>query len=642
MKRRLFVRTALIAGCLGLMLGVAVLVRMSLHEYDDVLDQLAREREALHALARHDLEDVLHGALDRVDPQLVAARRAAFVARDNLYEKVGAVVAYPPPVRFGTSRWPTLIGLTAENPLPRCATPPCKDDWSGDSRERWRLATATPLDLEALLDHRARFRVPLELDLIATLVALERTGTGQAGLLSPDLAHAVLRDGLDRPDGHLEGLMGLALRARERLDFRDFEKVALRLVELSRRYLVRCDDFEREAARRDTPLRIAAETDQLGPGRRIVSWTAPAAAREGGASTREGETGDGPGAVEHEHEVGWAVEVTLEPERRVVAQRLPTDWLDGLAGRLAAADLIDIEADVSLASDGRSVDLVSPRWTAQAEDAKRRLWLKGIPAAAIALLGLAVTVMAFTLQRRREAYIRLRSSLLAAVTHELKTPLASIRAMAETLEMRLEGDTRARDYPRRIVRSSERLAFLVDNVLSFARLDRESWTLKRTLVPLSDLVSRVKDRAEAMAPAGERLGHLKPAEFVVDDADLVLEVDPELVQLLLANLVDNAMRYAVAPTVRLEIRGRFDPQSTIITVADDGPGLNHKAQVGDDLSSSPAVGGTGLGLSLCRLIMELHRGTMRLLDTTSSGTTFELRFPLPGTARDRKKDSSSV
>jgi signal transduction histidine kinase len=243
--------------------------------------------------------------------------------------------------------------------------------------------------------------------------------------------------------------------------------------------------------------------------------------------------------------------------------------------------------------------------------------------------------MAFAMQKNRETYIRVRSSLLTAVTHELKTPLASIRAMAETLERRLDGDPRARDYPRRIVRSSERLAFLVDNVLSFARLDRESWRLSRTLVPLSDLVRRVRERAEAMAPAGERLGHLKPAAFDVDTAELVLDVDPELVELLLANLVDNAMRYAVGPEVQVVIRGRRDGAAACVTIGDNGPGLGD----GKSPRDGQTVGGTGLGLVLCRLIMELHQGTMSVLQSSLSGTTFELRFPQAAVARARKESA---
>lgn len=608
MRRKQLVRVLLIAGCLGLMAGVAVLLQLSADEYDDVMAQLLREREAVHALARHDLEDVLGASLDGPDGAVRALPApgvggTGFEVRDDLFERVGDAVSYPPPVRFASpGRWPGIMSWTTSS-----APAATVGDWSEDARTRWDLAVRRPLDLEALLDHRVRFRVPLEIDIAATLTALERTGE-DAPLMTPELGGALLRDGLARGegrDGRMEGLMESLLAARERLSEADFEYATRRLIALARRYLVRFDDFEREAGRRETPHRIDAETRSLGAGERLVSWE------------------------EGEYEITWAVRVTEGDTRRVVAKRLEQDWLDGLAGRLAAADLIDIEADVRLAADGRSLELGSPRWDQAVADAERRLWVKAIPAGVIAALGIAVTLMAFTMQRRREAYIRLRSSLLTAVTHELKTPLASIRAMAETLERRLEGDQRARDYPRRIVRSSERLAFLVDNILSFARLDRESWRLQRTLVPLTALVARVRERAEVMAPPGERLGNLKPARFSVDVApSLLLEVDPELVQLLLANLVDNAMRYATADEVHITVTGRVEADEVIVSVADDGPGLGkaRRDEGRGEREPARAVGGTGLGLVLCRLIMDLHGGQMRLINGSPSGTIVELRF----------------
>jgi len=608
MKRKQLVRVLLIAGCLGLMGGAAVMLKLSADEYDDVMAQLLREREAVHALARHDLEDVLSASLDGPDgaEQMLAGPdngRHGFEVRDDLFERDGDVVSYPPVIRFAsTSRSPGIMSWTSSSNISAAIA-----SWSEDARARWELAVRRPLDLESFLAHRARFRVPAEVDIAATLTALERTGD-DAQLIAPELGRALLRDGLARSeglDGPLEPLMASVLAARERLSEADFDLATERVVALARRYLVRFDDFKNEAERRESTPRIDAETRALGAGERLVSWD-------------EGEV-----------EITWAVRISDGEPRRVVAKRLEQDWLDGLAGRLAAADLVDIEADVRLAADGRSLELDSPRWRRAVAEAESRLWLKAIPAGVIAALAVAVTLMAFTLQRRREAYIRLRASLLTAVTHELKTPLASIRAMAETLERRLDGDARAKDYPRRIVRSSERLAFLVDNILSFARLDRESWRLQRSLVPLTALIARVRERAEVMAPAGELLGNLKPARFTVEAApSLLLDVDPELVQLLLANLVDNAMRYATADEVHIIVRGQNEDGEVVVSVADDGPGFGKEAGSADrgDGQAARAIGGTGLGLALCRLIMDLHGGRMRLIKSSPDGTTFELRF----------------
>ena len=680
----------------ALLAGVVVLMRVSFDERDDALEQLARERGAVHALARHALLDELSAALDDVEAEVDRALADPLVDARGLLLEIDGEQVLPRAVRFAsTSRVGDLLARaraclngSGDDPADGDAQVHC-DLGEGLSEEAGtRLGLAMRLrrsGIEVWLDHRSRHVLPADIDLVSTLLGLERLAAEQHRGLEPGLADQLLRRGVERADGRVPGFFAALLSGRPKVTKGDFELLAQRALELAKRSLVRVDDFESRAAEVGVGIRLPALTD----GRRVVEL-----ARGSGANVCSGDRpapAEGAGRLArairsvsmrlHPHVVPKRMETSGERlcwgvERlgaRVVGRVLgldegsppvetsPCAWLDHLAGRLAAADQIDVEAEVSLGADGLSVVIDSPRWEEQARQAESRLWLKLVPLGIIALLGGLVLVLALTLLRRRSAYIALRSNLLAAVSHELKTPLASIRALAETLERRLDNDPRARDYPQRIVRSTERLAFLVDNVLSFARLDRGIWKLRPSALSVAEVLVRLRQLVDgtvsgmsggtgggAESAAAVRIGGegargsgafasmSRPVVLMTDvnPPDLSLEADPELVLLLLSNLVDNARRYATADRVTVRVVARVTGDCIEMRVSDDGPGLptTTPGRFFSELAKGHLEGvrGTGLGLTICRQVMELHGGTIALESSGVGGTTFLLRFPAAG------------
>ncbi len=656
----------------ALLAGVVALMGVSFDEREDALNQLAREREAVHALARHALLDELEVALEDVGAAVDRALTEPLVDARGLLLVIAGEQVLPRTVRFAsTSRVADLLARSGACQYHGGAGEAVGDERTacdvgmGLSEEAGtRLGLAMRLSrsgLESWLDHRARHVLPADIELVSTLVGLERLAEEEGKGLEPGLADQLLRRGVERPDGRVPGFFEALLSGRSKLTRTDFDILSARVVELGKRSLVRVDDFESRAAEAEVVIGLP----ELPEGRRVIELALGPADRLCWAVERRG---------------GRVVGRLLEPgEGAGLAETSPCAWLDQLAGRLAAADQIDVEADVSLGADGLSVIIDSPRWREQAHEAESRLWLKLVPLGFIALLGGLVLVLALTLLRKRSAYIALRSNLLAAVSHELKTPLASIRALAETLERRLDHDPRARDYPQRIVRSTERLAFLVDNVLSFARLDRGIWKLRPSPLNLAEVLVRLRQLVdgtvgvttgatiagtgtgavdgtlgatiggvenESKTGRGGEIGRgsgafasiSRPVVLMTDVSppDLIVEADPELVLLLLSNLVDNARRYATADRVTVRVQARMTGHGIEVRVADDGPGLPTATpeRFFSELAKGHLEGvkGTGLGLTICRQVMELHRGTISLESSGVGGTTFVLRFPGAGAA----------
>jgi two-component system, OmpR family, sensor histidine kinase SenX3 len=239
----------------------------------------------------------------------------------------------------------------------------------------------------------------------------------------------------------------------------------------------------------------------------------------------------------------------------------------------------------------------------------------------------ALAVGAVVSQRRKQRYLELKSDFVAAVSHELRTPLASLRVMAETLEHRLEGEAKARDYPRRIVAEADALSGLVENILSFNRLDKGRWVAHRRPLALAEFQKSLEEEARAYG--------LAQVEVTFEGfADERIEADPELLRLLFSNLLRNACRYNANDPVRVRFAASREGGALSIRAFDNGVGIPAEArdEVFEEfkrLKGQPGRGGpgSGLGLSLCRRIMGLHGGTLTLEASSSSGSTFWMHFP---------------
>ena len=226
---------------------------------------------------------------------------------------------------------------------------------------------------------------------------------------------------------------------------------------------------------------------------------------------------------------------------------------------------------------------------------------------------------------RERALEQSRRQLVAWVSHDLRTPLAGLRAMAEALEDGLAADPPR--YHKQIRAEAERLAFMVDDLFEVSRIHSGTLQLSHDEITLNDLVSDVLASAEALARGrGVRLAGQAAGRLTV-------RADPRELSRALTNLVTNAIRYT-PPDGSVYVEARPDREAALLTVTDgcggipeaDLPRVFDLAWRGTDARSPAPDSGAGLGLAIVRGIVEAHRGTVRVLNTTG-GCRFEMRLP---------------
>jgi two-component system sensor histidine kinase KdpD len=220
----------------------------------------------------------------------------------------------------------------------------------------------------------------------------------------------------------------------------------------------------------------------------------------------------------------------------------------------------------------------------------------------------------------------MRSSLLSAVSHDLRTPLAAITGAASALRdaKLMDGDARS-DLLETVVVEAERLERLVANLLEMTRLHSGAVALQRAWMPLEEMVSSALARLEN--PIGERVVHVDLAS-----APLVF-VDPVLFEQVFVNLFENAAKYTPAGTP-IDVDAHRGEGTVVIEVADRGPGLvgGTEQQVFEKFyrGAHPGVRGVGLGLPICKAIVEAHGGTIGAENRPDGGALFRITLPLSG------------
>ena len=280
--------------------------------------------------------------------------------------------------------------------------------------------------------------------------------------------------------------------------------------------------------------------------------------------------------------------------------------------------------------------LVPPFYTLKVEDERHLLTF-----AMMFLVGLATSHLTQRIRREAEltraAELRarteeVRSSLLSAVSHDLRTPLGAITGAASTLRGAgdtLDGTQRA-DLVDAICVEAARLDRLVRNLLDMTRLDSGTLQIARDWVPLDEIV------ASALGRLDDQLSGRAVRADIPDELPLV-SVDPVLLEQLFVNLLDNVVRHTpAAAAVTITARHDGDTGVVQVDVADEGPGL----PPGDEQrvfqkffrGKGAGRGGAGLGLAICRAIATVHRGTLQAHNRPTGGASFRLSLPLPGAA----------
>jgi two-component system, OmpR family, phosphate regulon sensor histidine kinase PhoR len=223
-----------------------------------------------------------------------------------------------------------------------------------------------------------------------------------------------------------------------------------------------------------------------------------------------------------------------------------------------------------------------------------------------------------------------RRDFVANVSHELKTPITSIKGFVETLmDGAIQEPENAKNFLQIIARHAERLNEIIDDLLSLSRIEQDSEQGKIALA-----LGRVREVLEdAIQVCRERARAKDIGISLICPSELTAEINAPLLSQAVVNLIDNAVKYSPAGRdVTVEARPELD--EVLILVRDQGPGIapEHLSRLFErfyrvDAGRSRKVGGTGLGLAIVKHIAQSHGGYVTLQSAPGKGSTFLIHLP---------------
>lgn len=263
-----------------------------------------------------------------------------------------------------------------------------------------------------------------------------------------------------------------------------------------------------------------------------------------------------------------------------------------------------------------------PTLSAAERGARRTLLVSTVMA--VVLTG--ALVLTWQAGRANAALAEMRSEFVSAVTHELKTPIANLRALNETIASERSTIAMSREYSQMGIREAVRLTRLVDNLLAYARITDVANAYQFEPVEIAAVVER---------SVREFSSNLSHGHFAVD-IDLpeklpAVRADATALNLMLNNLVDNAIRYSTV--VRsLHIGAATAGNMVTLTVSDKGVGIPSEdiPRVTRKFSRgrNSTAGGSGLGLAIVDRIVQDHGGSMRIDSKVGAGTSVAISLPI--------------
>lgn len=247
-------------------------------------------------------------------------------------------------------------------------------------------------------------------------------------------------------------------------------------------------------------------------------------------------------------------------------------------------------------------------------------------------LGVVIVLHDITEIRRLE---RVRSEFVANVSHELKTPIASVQGFAETLlRSDLEDKQTAQSFLQIIYDESERLNRLINDILQLSALESQDQHFEFEPVDLHQLFTSVLPLFAAQAEQ-------RNVDIVMDvEEGLYIEANEHGMRQIFTNLISNAINYmphggTLTIAAHLKQQAEQEEEMVILQVADTGIGIpkKHVSRIFErfylvDQARSRQSGGTGLGLSIVKHLVELHRGTISVQSEVGSGTTMTIHLPV--------------
>ena len=231
--------------------------------------------------------------------------------------------------------------------------------------------------------------------------------------------------------------------------------------------------------------------------------------------------------------------------------------------------------------------------------------------------------------RRLQTLDESRQEFVSNVSHELKTPLTSMKVLADSLMGQEDIPVELyREFMTDIGAEIDRENKIINDLLSLVKMDKSAGNINITSVQINELLERIMKRLRPIAQK-------QNVELVMESfRPVVAEVDEVKLTLALTNLIENAIKYN-NPDGWVHVSLNADHQNFFVTVEDNGIGIPKEAQnrIFDrfyrvDKSHSREIGGTGLGLAIARNAIIMHRGAIKVHSMEGEGTTFTVRIPL--------------
>jgi len=263
-------------------------------------------------------------------------------------------------------------------------------------------------------------------------------------------------------------------------------------------------------------------------------------------------------------------------------------------------------------------------------------WNIGLALLLAAVL-MAGVFLAFRFADRAMRLSDMKSEFISNVSHELKTPLASIRVFAELLRLgRARTPERVQAYGGHIETEARRLSSLIDNILDFSRIESGRKTYRFAPTDVAALVAAAVETFRApLAESGFALRYEPPGEELPE-----IPLDAAAIDQALSNLVDNAVKYS-GDAREVIVRVTRAPRHVVVSVSDRGIGIPKQEhgkvferfhRVGTNLVHD--VKGSGLGLSIVRHIVEAHHGKVTVDSQPGAGSTFSMYLPVRAGERE--------
>lgn len=246
------------------------------------------------------------------------------------------------------------------------------------------------------------------------------------------------------------------------------------------------------------------------------------------------------------------------------------------------------------------------------------------------LLSGAAFLITYRSLRKQMVLNTTRNEFISNISHELKTPVATVKVALEALRSyeQIQDPQKTQDYLKMASSELDRLDHLTHKVLTHSKLESTQSFLELEHTDLVQLTQGVVHKLESKIESEQA-----QLSFIYSDPGIKLSIDPLYVEGILVNLIDNGLKYA-GPEARLEIEITQDDQEVRLSVADRGPGIpkNYQRQVFEKFFRVPTqnthnVKGHGLGLSFASLVMNQHGGSIKVQDRSGGGCIFLLIFP---------------